>query len=52
MEARVLVLQDLSLPPDTAADDERLQSVGPRFEHMVREKTKEVMVNDELRRRK
>ena len=52
MEARVLVLRELSLPADTPGDDERIRGLRPPFEEMVRKKTKEVMVDDELRRRK
>ncbi|KDN52159.1 DnaJ-domain-containing protein [Tilletiaria anomala UBC 951] len=54
MEARVLVLRDLSLPADISTEDERIRNqVGQgKFQEMVRARTKDVMIGDELRRRK
>ena len=54
MEARVLVLRELSLPADISTDDERIvKQVGvARFQELVRARTKDVMIGDELRKRK
>ncbi|PWN96717.1 DnaJ-domain-containing protein, partial [Tilletiopsis washingtonensis] len=52
ISARVMVLQDMKLPADVAAEDERLQDLVPSFEERVRKRTKELMVDDELRRRR
>lgn len=50
--ARTLCLKELGLPADTNGDDRRLQGITPPFEERVRRGTKEIMIDDELRRRR
>ena len=52
MDARLMVLKELNLPFGTAPEDPRLQGLVPSWEHRVRKATKELMIDDELRRRK
>ncbi len=52
MDARLMVLKELDLPFATAYDDPRLAGLTPSWEERVRSATKELMVDDELRRRK
>lgn len=52
MDARLMVLKELGLPFSTASDDPRTASLVPSWEDRVRAATKELMVDDELRRRK
>lgn len=52
MAARLLCLKELGLPSNTSADDERLQDVVPSFDERVRKGTKEIMIDDELRKRR
>lgn len=47
-----MCLKDLGLPPDTTSDDPRLQRLAPSFDERVRKGTKEIMIDDELRRRR
>lgn len=52
MDARLMVLKQLNLPFATAYDDPRLAILRPSWDERVRSATKELMVDDELRRRK
>lgn len=52
VSARVLCLKELGLPSDTAPDDRRLQGLIPSFDERVRKGTKEIMIDDELRKRR
>jgi DnaJ family protein C protein 8 len=52
MAARVICLKELGLPSNTPADDERLRDVVPSIEERVRKGTKEIMIDDELRKRR
>ncbi|CCF53746.1 hypothetical protein NDA11_001249 [Ustilago hordei] len=52
MDARLMVLKELNLAFATAYDDPRLANLSPSWEERVRAATKELMVDDELRRRK
>lgn len=52
MDARLMVLKQLNLPFTTPYDDARLANLSPSWDDRVRSATKELMVDDELRRRK
>lgn len=53
LSARMLVLREqLNLPPTLPSDSPQLQGLRPSFEERVRKATKELMIDDELRRRK
>lgn len=52
MSARIMILQELKLPSDIGNDDARLADLQPTLEERVRKRTKELMVDDELRRRR
>ncbi|PWN27977.1 DnaJ-domain-containing protein, partial [Jaminaea rosea] len=53
LSARYLVLKEhLGLPVSTPSEDERLQGLQPTFEERVRKATRDLMIDDELRRRK
>ncbi|KAG8899710.1 hypothetical protein FRB99_006476 [Tulasnella sp. 403] len=50
-QARTLVLKSLSLPTTLADDDPKLQSLQPGLKESVRQQTKELLINEEVRRR-
>lgn len=52
MEARITLLRELNLPSDTPSDDPRIVKMGRTFEDQLRVHTQEIMVDDELRRRR
>lgn len=52
MAARIVCLKELGLPSSTSADDEKLKDVVPSFDERVRKGTKEIMIDDELRKRR
>ncbi|KAK0529655.1 DnaJ subfamily C member 8 [Tilletia horrida] len=53
MAARIVALKELGLPPTIAPDDERIEALGPgALEERVRAKTKEIMIDDEVQRRR
>lgn len=52
MDARLVVLRSLNLPPTTPSDDPKLQVLEPSFQQQIRTQTKELMIDDELRKRK
>lgn len=47
-----MVLKELGLPFSTTSDDPRTNNLIPSWEDRIRRATKELMVDDELRRRK
>ncbi|BGP34626.1 DnaJ sub C member 8 [Rhodotorula toruloides] len=54
-DARMLVLRELGLPRETPDDDERLRPPklpAPDLKERVRKKTKDMLIEDELRRRR
>jgi DnaJ family protein C protein 8 len=52
MAARILCLKELGLPSSTPPDDDKLKDVVPSFDERVRKGTKEIMIDDELRKRR
>lgn len=52
MSARVLCLRELGLPANTESEDQRLRGLIPSFDERVRKETKEMMIDDEVRRRR
>lgn len=52
MEARITLLRELDLPGDLPSDDSRIVAMGKSFEDKLRLRTQEIMVDDELRRRR
>jgi len=52
MQARAMVLKDLSLPISTEDDDPKLKSVNPPLKVQIRAKSKELLIDEEVRRRK
>jgi len=53
MAARIVALKEFGLPPTIAADDERVLALGSgALEERVRAKTKEIMIDDEVQRRR
>lgn len=53
LSARHLVLREhLNLPANLASDSPQLAGLNPTFEERVRKATKELMIDDELRKRK
>ncbi|KAI0091296.1 DnaJ-domain-containing protein [Irpex rosettiformis] len=51
-QARNLVLKNLNLPATIKGDDARLKDVTPPFKQQVRAKSKELLIDEEVRRRK
>ncbi|KAJ8292399.1 J domain-containing protein spf31 [Rhodotorula toruloides] len=54
-DARMLVLRELGIPRETPDDDERLRPPklpAPDLKERVRKKTKDLLIEDELRRRR
>lgn len=52
VQARALVLKSLSLPPTIADDDVRLKALQPGFQERMQQQTKELLIDEEVRRRK
>ncbi|KAE8259129.1 hypothetical protein A4X13_0g1214 [Tilletia indica] len=53
MAARMVTLKELGLPVTIASDDERIKALGTgALEERVRQKTKEIMIDDEVQRRR
>ncbi|CAO1632633.1 unnamed protein product [Parajaminaea phylloscopi] len=53
ISARMLVLKEqLNLPPTLSSDSPQLQGLCPTFDERVRKATKDLMIDDELRKRK
>ena len=51
-QARNLVLKDLGLPPATPADNPKLDNLKPPFKEQLRAKSKQLLIEEEVRRRK
>ncbi|KAI0065316.1 DnaJ-domain-containing protein [Artomyces pyxidatus] len=51
-QARTLLLKGLSLPPTTPDDHPKLKGLNPPFKQQLREKSKELLIEEEVRRRK
>ena len=51
-QARNLVLKNLNLPTTIKDDDARLKDVAPPFKQQLRAKSKELLIDEEVRRRK
>ncbi|TDL25789.1 DnaJ-domain-containing protein [Rickenella mellea] len=51
-EARIQLLKSLSLPSSVKDDDPRLKTVKPPFKTQLRAKAKEMLIEEEVRRRK
>ena len=51
-EARLVVLKANSLPSTTQDDDPKLKALNPPFRVQLRVKTKELLIEEEVRRRK
>ncbi|KAK7690907.1 hypothetical protein QCA50_006010 [Cerrena zonata] len=51
-QARIVILKDLNLPTTIADNDERLREVAPPFKEQIRAKSKEMLIDEEVRRRK
>ncbi|KDQ57094.1 hypothetical protein JAAARDRAFT_178638 [Jaapia argillacea MUCL 33604] len=51
-QARVLVLKSLSLSATTSDDDPKLKALTPPYRVQLREKSKELLIDEEVRRRK
>ncbi|VDC07503.1 unnamed protein product [Peniophora sp. CBMAI 1063] len=51
-QARNLVLKDLGLPPATPADSPKLMDLKPPFKEQLRTKSRELLIDEEVRRRK
>ncbi|KAE8182727.1 hypothetical protein CF328_g8414, partial [Tilletia controversa] len=50
---RIVTLKELGLPTTIASDDERIKALGlGALEERVRQKTKEIMIDDEVQRRR
>lgn len=45
-------MKELGLPPMTKSDDERVLNLLPSLDERVRKETKNMMIDDEVRRRK
>jgi len=50
-EARILVLRSMNLPQSITDDDDRLKHELPAFREKVKAKSKEVLIEEEVRRR-
>jgi DnaJ homolog subfamily C member 8 len=51
-QARVQLLKSLSLPSSIADDDPRIASLNPPFKDRIRQVSKDLLIEEELRRRK
>ncbi|KZV73038.1 DnaJ-domain-containing protein [Peniophora sp. CONT] len=51
-QARNLLLKDLGLPPATPADNPKLVDLKPPFKDQLRAKSRELLIDEEVRRRK
>ncbi|KAJ3538112.1 hypothetical protein NM688_g6565 [Phlebia brevispora] len=51
-QARVMVLKTLNLPSTTEDSDPRLKDLSPPWRLQIRTKTKEMLIDEEVRRRK
>ncbi|KAF9560483.1 DnaJ-domain-containing protein [Agrocybe pediades] len=51
-QARIVVLKSLNLPPNTPVTDPKLQGLQPAFKQRLRAESKQLLISEELRRRK
>ncbi|KAF4571216.1 J domain-containing protein [Pleurotus pulmonarius] len=51
-QARILVLKANNLPPNTPPNDPRLASLDPPFKAQFRQQSKDLLIEEEVRRRK
>jgi len=51
-QARIVLLKSLNLPTSLTDDDDRLTELSPPWKGQVRAKSKEMLIEEELRRRK
>ncbi|KAF9267866.1 DnaJ-domain-containing protein [Marasmius fiardii PR-910] len=51
-QARIMVLKALSLPTSTQSDSSQLKDLTPSFKARLRAQSKELLIDEELRRRK
>ena len=51
-QARIILLKSLNLPTTLEDDDVKLQDVIPPFKEQLRAKSKEMLIDEEVRRRK
>ena len=51
-QARIILLKSLNLPTTLEDDDVKLQDVTPPFKEQLRAKSKEMLIDEEVRRRK
>jgi DnaJ family protein C protein 8 len=51
-QARSILLKGLSLPTSTLDDHPRLKDLTPPFKTQLRQKSKEILIEEELRRRR
>ncbi|KAJ8072373.1 DnaJ sub C member 8 [Marasmius tenuissimus] len=51
-QARMMVLKALSLPTSTRSDDAALKNLDPSYKARLRAQSKELLIDEELRRRK
>jgi DnaJ homolog subfamily C member 8 len=52
MEARTLLLRQHNIPTTVADDDSRIKALKPSYKEQLRAKAKEVLIDEEVRRRK
>ena len=51
-QARIILLKSLNLPTTLEDDDVKLQDVTPPVKEQLRAKSKEMLIDEEVRRRK
>ena len=51
-QARITVLKSLNLPTSTPSSDPKLQGLDPPFSVMLKAQSKQMLIDEELRRRK
>lgn len=51
-QARTSLLKELSLPASTPEDDDRLRDLRPSFKAQLRQKSKDLLIEEEVSRRK
>ena len=51
-QARISLLKELSLPTSISDNDDRLHGLQPSFKAQLRQKSKELLIEEEVARRK
>lgn len=51
-QARIIVLRSLNLPSSTPSSDPKLQDLDPPFKVRLRAQSKQMLIDEEVRRRK